>query len=438
LSYNILYFLFLPNKLFVIIESKKVINMTDVFNDMLRKFLKDNFDYQNIAYNDLFNYFIKNSFDILIIKDLDLKTVWLNRLPYTLSGHNISEVDIRNSPCYRVFFQKSKPCENCPVLKSKNTGKPIESEINTKDGHAYLVRSYPLKNESGGIIGFIEVILNITRKRRLKSELESEKLKIDLFTNLSHEFKTPINMMHSTLQLLEKKLDKLEFNNEIQETFARYFKVIKQNNFRLYKVISNIMDINKINKGYYKHYPQNHNIIEIIKDAVLSCKDYAKKQNKELEFITEIESRTMACDPFDIERIILNLISNSLKFTRAEDSISVTVTGNDTEIKILIKDTGIGIAEECQDKIFDRFNQAENFLTRGNVGSGLGMYIVKFLIEMHGGRIDLDSVPGEWTEFLIRLPVKVLSDKDEQNKEVCQNIDYNMIDRTDIELSDIN
>jgi len=152
-------------------------------------------------------------------------------------------------------------------------------------------------------------------------------------------------------------------------------------------------------------------------------------------FDTEVEERILACDGDKIERIMLNLISNSIKFTEPGGKILVNIYDKENEIIISVKDTGLGIPIEKQEQVFERFVQVDKSLVRNKDGSGIGLSLVKSLIEMHEGTIKLKSEWGKGSEFIIKLPVKVLSHEDVY---IPNNYNHNgNIEKIQVEFSDI-
>lgn len=270
-------------------------------------------------------------------------------------------------------------------------------------------------------------------KELLDQSLEFNKLVTEFFANVSHELRTPLNVIFSAIQLLE-----LHNNSKIQDvnskSRAKYYDMVKQNCFRLLRLINNLIDLSKINSGFMNIRLENHNIVNIIESITLSVADYVKGKNIELIFDTEVEEKIMACDADKIERIILNLLSNAIKFTKPGDKIMVSVFDRNEKILISVKDSGIGIPKEKLDIIFERFEQVESSLSQNKYGSGIGLSLVKSFVEMQEGKIDIKSEVGIGTEFLIELPVK-LTEKNYDYKDDINN--EGRVERINIEFSDI-
>ncbi|SJZ90004.1 sensor histidine kinase [Selenihalanaerobacter shriftii] len=265
---------------------------------------------------------------------------------------------------------------------------------------------------------------------QFREEIEYEKIQNEFFANLSHEFKTPLNLIFSGLQLLDNKIKN---NNDIDE-YKTYTNTIKQNSYRLLKLVNNLIDINKINFKAFNLNLQNYDIVNLIRDITDSIKSYAEDNNRELQFNSDIEERIIACDPFNIERIMLNLLSNAIKFTNKDDEIIVHIYEKKEKIIISVEDTGIGIPEEKQEIIFKRFGQVDTSFTRNSEGSGIGLSLVKKLVEMHEGEIGFKSKYGKGSEFIIKLPIKIL-EKDIKFKN--REVEYDFINKVNVEFPDI-
>ena len=167
----------------------------------------------------------------------------------------------------------------------------------------------------------------------------------------------------------------------------------------------------------------------------MSTVEYMKSKGITLLFDTDIEEKIIACDGDVIERIILNLLSNSVKFSKPNSEIFISLQDLEDKILIKVKDTGIGIPEDKIEVIFDRFRQVDALLTRKREGSGIGLALVKALVEAHEGNISITSQIGEGTEVLIELPYKVIG----TDKDIYENNTYEdeKIEKIFIEFSDI-
>lgn len=182
----------------------------------------------------------------------------------------------------------------------------------------------------------------------------------------------------------------------------------------------------------------NCNIINVVEEITLSAAEYINSNNLTLTFDTDIEEKIIACDLDKIERIMLNILSNAVKFTDPGGNIFVNIFDGEEFITILIEDTGIGMPKDKLDTIFDRFRQIDKSFTRNHEGSGIGLSLVKSFVEMQGGKISVESKCGVGTKFCIKLPVRVVDDNNsEQNVKLLNSNLSNYVERIKVEFSDI-
>lgn len=272
---------------------------------------------------------------------------------------------------------------------------------------------------------------------RLEEMIALEEVKNEFFTNMSHEFKTPLNIILSTLQLLDKNMEEFESIKE-DIKLERYMKFIRQNAYRLLKLVNNIIDTTKVDAGYYTLKLENHNIVNIIEEITLSVAQYIESEEIKLIFDTDIEEKIMACDGEKIERIMLNLLSNAIKYTDKQGEINVNVSDRGDYIEIAVKDNGVGMEEDQLKDIFDRYIQANTPFAKRKEGSGIGLSLVKSIVEMHGGDINVSSEVGKGSAFVFKLPVKCCLAMEQSTKSgnLLLEVDKHQ-QKCNIELSDI-
>jgi len=302
-----------------------------------------------------------------------------------------------------------------------------------QDGHKLFMRVAIDITEMKNIE---ELRKSVEKERQQLYEIkEYDRIKTEFFSNISHELRTPINLIFSALQMHEFKLKNCSFSDGSIDKY-KYTKIMKQNCYRLLRLINNIIDITKIDSGYFDICEQNVDIISLIENIVISVADYVESKGLSLIFDTDVEEKVIACDLEKIERIILNLLSNAVKFTPYGGTIFVNLQDLDKNIGIRIKDTGRGIPEDKLNTIFERFMQVDKSLTRDHEGSGIGLSLVKSLVELQGGTISVKSHVNEGTEFIIKIPCKLVDEVAEEFS-FCDSIGKNYIEKINIEFSDI-
>ena len=236
-----------------------------------------------------------------------------------------------------------------------------------------------------------------------KKVLSLEQNKNNYFVNLSHELRTPLNVLSSINQLIKEFTKKDNFITP--EKLSYYMGIMDRNCSRLLSLINNLIDHTKIENNSYIINKKDEDIVYLVEETVLDIKDYIEEKGLELIFDTDVEEKVIRCDKVDIERCIINLVGNAVKFTPEGGLIEVLLQDLDDKVKIIVKDNGIGISEENQKVIFDRFNQVVDESSEQKGGSGLGLTITKQLITLHNGEIYVESEVGVGSEFIIILPV---------------------------------
>ena len=363
----------------------------------------------------------------LIEENVDLDLVILDMMMPDILGYEVCEI-IREK--YSIFelpvliMTADSKVENlvisfeCGVndyLKKPFNKQELLSRINTLILVKHSVKqALLLVNELGIAKNQVEVlnVQSVKTSRRVEELIEYDKVKTEFFANMSHELRTPLNVICSTIQLL-RSLD--ASRNLGDEKIKYYINIMNQNSLRLLRLINNIIDTTKIEGEYIKLHLKNGDIVYIVEEISQSVAEYIKNHGITLIFDTDVEEKIIAFDEEKIERIILNLLSNAVKFTERNGSILVNVYDKGDFIEISIKDTGAGIPKDKLDFIFERFAQIDKSTSRQNEGSGIGLALVKSLVEMHDGKISANSEEGKGSEFIITLPVRIVNSEAEEN-----------------------
>ncbi|WP_238885137.1 two-component regulator propeller domain-containing protein [Clostridium sp. YIM B02551] len=299
---------------------------------------------------------------------------------------------------------------------------PTEVEINVnnppwKTPGAYFLYAMLLALVIYLIWNYVYILENMVNQRtvQLNKELvenkvlynkliENERYKNNYFINLSHELRTPLNVILSSIQLIRT----LNQENKLKkEKIEQYVEVLDKNSNRLLKNINNIIDTSRIESGNYRLNLEKVDIVYLVEEVALSMKDFIESNGLELIIDPEVEEKQILCDANEIEKCIINLIGNAVKFTPENGSIYISILDLDDKIEISVKDTGVGIKKEYINIIFNRFAQAYNTITEEHGGSGLGLTLVKHLVTLHGGDIRVNSEVGKGSEFIITLPTNI-------------------------------
>lgn len=334
------------------------------------------------------------------------------------------------------------------VIKTNNTG-TWEGPLQRKNDGEYIyvsvsVIKVPIDSKSEFMI-IVKDLEELKRneelkiryeesKRQLDEAIEYDKQRTEFFCNLSHELRTPINVILGAAQMSSITMNGYSQLME-DERLNRYMDIIKQNCMRLIRMTNNLIDITKIDFGYFDMKYVESDIVSAVEEITMSVSGYAQNKGIQLVFDTDIEEKTIAFDYEKLERILLNLLSNAVKFTESGGYIYVNVKNGRKYISISVKDTGIGIPENMQKRVFERFVQVDKSLSRSTEGSGIGLALVKYLVEMHEGSISLKSVPGEGSEFTVKIPCFLKENVESEDKLGTNNEEC--LERAKVEFSDI-
>lgn len=278
-------------------------------------------------------------------------------------------------------------------------------------------------------------ILVIARNSDAKDSIvKYSKSKSEFMGTISHELRTPLNVILSALQVIGL-YDECKDLEEQCRVYKKYYSMIKQNSYRLLRIVNNFMDVNEIEDGISKLNFTRENIVSIVEDVTMAAAAFINDKGKNIVFDTDIEEKIMLVDKDGIQKVILNLLSNAIKFTDKHGEIKVNVHDDDRNIVISVKDNGIGIPESKQKIIFERFVQLDRTFTRKREGSGIGLLIVKMIVNLHNGWITVHSKPGQGSEFVITLPV--LNSRKFQNKHQENIIKLSSEEKVNLEFSDL-
>lgn len=426
-------------------EEKYILSISRDISERIKneRMLRENeMKYRQLVEALPYGIFIWDNDNLLFSNKVGLSYLGISSLD-ELNGRTQQEV-IKPHPSYKEKYLKSIEVIN------KNGFMPLTEEkfIRIADNKVLDLETIITKYPYGGNDNtYLSVVQDISDRKKaeilerdmneksklLQQSFEYERLRTEFFANISHELRTPINVMFTTLQLMEFNLN--NFNDGIinLEKWKKHIGIMKQNCYRLVRLINNLIDVTKIDSGYFEINLENANIVSIVEDITLSVAEYIENKHISLIFDTDIEEKIMACDPDKIERIMLNLISNAVKFTSPGGNIFVAISDMGEKIKISVKDTGIGIPKTKQKAIFQRFIQVDKSLTRKHEGSGIGLSLVKALVNMHKGNITVTSEPDKGSEFCIELPVYLINNKKNKNDFLIQG----KVEKIKIEFSDI-
>ncbi|MCP4132410.1 MAG: response regulator, partial [bacterium] len=229
---------------------------------------------------------------------------------------------------------------------------------------------------------------------------EMDRAKTNLFTNISHELRTPLTLITSPIESI--------INGDYGNTLSKeesLFKSMHRNGLRLLKLINNLLDFSKIDAGRMLLSRETTDIVKLLEFLVSSIHSGAASRGLDVRFVNNTKGLIASIDRDLTEKALYNLISNAMKFTPVDGTITITLNSDDTNFRITVSDTGIGIPEDKLEAIFERFTQVDASLSRKYDGTGIGLSLTKEIVDMHNGTISAESSAGNGAQFTISLPL---------------------------------
>lgn len=367
--------------------------------------------------------------------------LYVNNEAYHTMKKNHPEIKSQLSLIGKNFFEFSNLSNAEKINIKENINKFVTQKVSSYiytqkiPGHKkdmYMKIIFQPVYNSDKTVDKINILgIDITDEKEDNEKMyKTLKTQDDSFENTSHELRTPLNLISSATQLLDSYLksdiskDKMIATNQI---------VIK-NSYRLKKLINDILDSTNLKEGLEKLNLKNVDIVYITEDIIQSVSSYVSERGLKIVFDTDIEEKIIQLDTYKFEKIMLNLISNAIKFSDLGDIIFITISNKDEYVEICIKDEGIGIDEKSLNNIFDKFYRADNSSNKNFEGTGIGLYIVKSLVKLHRGNISVESTVDEGTTFTLKFPSVILKNKN------ASNYSFDTTNRSEVintELSDI-
>jgi len=348
---------------------------------------------------------VENAGDTIVSTDREDRILTWNRAAEVIFGYSKEEaigkkLDILLPPGHlreleeiRNKVQLAGLIRNLEVRRKRKDGAIIDVALAVS----------PIKDKDDNVIAFLYLAKDITEKQRYEQRLkELDKMKSDFVSNVSHELRTPLTAVKGSV---DNMLDGL--TGLLNEKQSRYLTRIKSNADRLTRLINDILDLSRIEAGKIDLQPAVLPLVTLAKEVTEGLRPVAVDKLISLEVASPDASVTAWADRDKVIQVLMNLIGNAVKFTPTHGKVSVTVERNGDEwVQTSVADTGPGIPLEEANKIFDKFYQIAQAGKQKARGTGLGLAISKALVEMHGGRIWVESEVGRGSTFFFTLPAQ--------------------------------
>ncbi|TDK45691.1 histidine kinase N-terminal 7TM domain-containing protein [Antarcticimicrobium luteum] len=283
---------------------------------------------------------------------------------------------------------------------------PIRYGNRIYDPRALLIAS-PIQTKSN-LLGWSVSLVDITERERSAEALRvalqraetANRAKTEFLAVISHELRTPMTSLRGGLDLVLHGVA-----GDVSEPVRKLLGIAQKNSIRLQKLIDDILDLQKLDLNEIKLDLQEVNPTEFLRETVQEYDAYAAQTNVRLSVVSDDAHSRVHVDPFRLKQVVGNVLSNAVKFSSEGGVVECSVSATGATLRLSIRDSGIGIPENAEDKVFGRFDQVDSSSTRASGGTGLGMHIAKRLIERMGGAISYESRVGLGTTFHIDIPL---------------------------------
>lgn len=286
------------------------------------------------------------------------------------------------------------------------------------------------REEEGSLIVVFRMLDCEFKSIQLEKELnrikEKNKFKTEFLSNVAYDIKKPINKIFETNNNLIE--NKGKYNSE---NINNHTRLVKQNCYRLIRLLSNVEYVSRIDNGTCTLELRKCDIVKLVENIVKISKTYTDKKGIDISFKSEVNKKILSLDIDKVEKIILNILSNAIKFTDTGGKIDINLYMENEQVCISIKDTGIGIPKDKTEVIFENFEQLDTTLSRGCEGTGMGLSVVKKLANLNNIKINVESELNKGSEFIITLPNNIVSKNIKLQDKFAQD------EKIDIEFSDI-
>ena len=357
--------------------------------------------------------FLENANDLVQSIRPDGSFIFVNRAWKETLGY--TDEEIHNLTMFDIIHPQS--LEHCKeifqrIIAGENISN-IETVFVTKDGRSIIVEgNINCRFEGSKPIATRGIFHNNTERKKAEQELHRSKeaaeaanqAKSDFLASMSHELRTPLTAIIGFSQVLE-----MQHFGKLTEKQSEYVNNIHKSGKHLLSLINDILDLSKVEAGKMELELSDVKVKELLEGSLVMIKEKCHNHNisLDLEVSKEVSDIKITADDRKLKQVMFNLLSNAAKFTPDNGAITVEAEKKDEDIFISVTDTGIGISVEDQKKIFDEFYQVKGGITDKTPGTGLGLALVKQLVEMHGGRVSLESEGiGKGSRFSFMIPLK--------------------------------
>ncbi|HEY0428268.1 MAG TPA: ATP-binding protein [Pyrinomonadaceae bacterium] len=359
--------------------------------------------------------------DSVIATDIEGRINFINPTAEKMTGWTIADAAGRLlEEVFHIVNEETREPVESPftIIKSKGVtvGLANHTTLITKDGREIPIEDSgaPIKDDDGAVIGAILVFHDVSERRAAEKERErlfqseqsargeaesANRLKDEFLTTVSHELRTPLNAILGWASMLNR-------GNLKEENTRNALEIIERNAKAQAEIIGDILDVSRIITGKLQIESKTIELTRVIRASIDTLRPAADAKSISLSILLDENTGLIVGDADRLQQIIWNLVSNAIKFTTAGGNVEVRLQQVDANAEISVTDSGIGISPKFLPFVFERFRQADSSTTRLDSGLGLGLAIVRHLVELHGGTVRAESEgEGKGATFIIKLPL---------------------------------
>ncbi len=366
------------------------------------------------------------------IQDLEVLESSHNAACFAVTGYSEEEFQQNSQLWYDIVYTKDLDvvlAHNESILRKRKVG-PLEHRIIRKDGAVRWIKNTPVLhcNQQGDLTSYDALIQDITERKESELALEAERaslaqrveertfelkhanaelaraarMKDEFLATMSHEFRTPLHTILGMTEALQEEI----FGSLVPKQ-QDALRDIHESGCHLLSLIKDILDLAKIGAGKLSLYMTEVSVDSLCRASLRFIKQGAMKKQVQVSFAQNCDIASLKADERRLKQILVNLLSNAVKFTPGGGKIGLDVDGSQAQgwISFTVWDTGIGIAEENIDRLFQPFVQLDGTLARKHSGTGLGLSLVARMVEMHGGSVEVESESGQGSRFIVTMPI---------------------------------
>ncbi len=343
--------------------------------------------------------------ELVVFISPQLDIVWANKSALEHMNMSLQEtvgLPLKDTPGISGYLSKRLQIEQIFQTGNKSSG-----EFTAEDGSSWSVQVTPVTDEDGKVVGVLETCRDITEKKEAEKLLQEKKLaeianntKSEFLANMSHELRTPLNSIIGFSDILYEQMF-----GKLNEKQLKYVGNISKSGKHLLDLINSILDLSKVEAGKLELDYKEFKLADKLRTTETILSPIAEKKNIKIEIEIDSKLTTIFADEAKFAQIMYNLLDNAIKFSYENGVVEVSARKKESLVEISVKDTGIGIKDEDQSKLFKPFSQINSFSSKEYQGVGLGLSLVKQIVHLHGGYVWFRSKTGEGSTFVFTIPI---------------------------------